>query len=240
MYNKQSTALLGIWTIVTTVMRTSIEKKNNHSKKEDILKAAFRLFTENGYEKTSVRQLVDEANTSMGNLYYHFPNKRSILKYICSKFVDKLRDQIHNIHEMNFNPELGFALDFRIGYLATLEDPTFSQIFTIARNTPDIQNHSLENKKIRLATFFGDRIPPDELDYMAIAIQGIADAIFEQKKTGMLKVGSEKLSTTIIEYSLRLLGFDCDRIKEIIKEADKYIKEKHITPADYFNFPKYQ
>jgi AcrR family transcriptional regulator len=222
MYNKQSTALLGIWTIVTTVMRTSIEKKNNHSKKEDILKAAFRLFTENGYEKTSVRQLVDEANTSMGNLYYHFPNKRSILKYICSKFVDKLRDQIHNIHEMNFNPELGFALDFRIGYLATLEDPTFSQIFTIARNIPDIQNHS------------------DELDYMAIAIQGIADAIFEQKRTGMLKVGSEKLSTTIIEYSLRLLGFDCGRIKEIIKEADKYIKEKHITPADYFNFPKYQ
>jgi AcrR family transcriptional regulator len=220
-------------------MQSSKETKNNQSKREDILKAAFRIFTEKGYEKTSVRQLVDEANTSMGNLYYHFPNKRSILKYICSEFVDKLREQIHNIHEMNFSPELGFALDFRIGYLATLEDPTFSKIFTIAQNIPDIHNHSLENKKIRLATFFGDRIPADELDYMAIAIQGIADAIFEQKRAGMLNVSSEKLSNTIITYSLRLLRFDCDKIKEVIKEADKYITEKHITLTNFFNFPKY-
>jgi len=220
-------------------MKSAMAVKDNYTKREDILKAAFRLFTEKGYEKTSVRQIVEEAKTSMGNLYFHFPNKQSILEYICSEFVDELREQIHKVHELNFNPEVGFALDFKIGYLATLEDAKFSRIFAIARNTPDIHKHSLENKKIRLQNFFGDRIEPAELDFMAIAIQGIADAIFEQKRTGILEINSDKLSNTIIDYSLRLLGFDRARIQEVITEVDKYIDEEHITSAEYFNFPKY-
>lgn len=218
-------------------MKSAMAVKENYTKREDILKAAFRLFTEKGYEKTSVRQIVEEANTSMGNLYFHFPNKQSILEYICSEFVDELREQIHKIHDLRFSPEVGFALDFKIGYLVTLEDSKFSRIFSIARNTPDIHKHSLENKKIRLKKFFGDRIQPEELDILAIAIQGIADAIFEQKRTGILNINSNKLSNVIIDYSLRLLGFDCVRIQEVIAEIDKYIDEEHITSADYFNFP---
>jgi len=221
-------------------MSSSTITKDTQTKREAIIRAAFKLFTEKGYENTSVRQIVDEANTSMGNLYFHFPDKLSILKYICDEFVGVLRKQIDRIHEMNFSPEVGFALDFRIGYLATLEDPTFSHIFTIARSTPEIHQHSLENKKIRLATFFGDRIPSEELDSLAIAMQGIADSFFEQKRNGLLDVSSQKISNTIIEYTLRLLGFEHDRINEVIREVEKYIEKEHITSAEYFNFPEFK
>lgn len=220
-------------------MNSSNDGRGTNTKREAILKAAFKLFTEIGYEKTSVRHIVEEARTSMGNLYFHFPNKLSILEYICAEFVDELRNQIHKIHDLELSPEVGFALDFRLGYLATLEDAKFSQIFSIARNRPEIHKHSLENKKIRLTRFFGDRIAAEDLDFMSIAIQGIADAIFEQKRSGRLKVSSDQLSNTIIDYSLRLLGYSTSRISEVIREVNVYIEENQITSAHFFSFPEY-
>lgn len=219
-------------------MKKLNSKRKNKVKRYDIIRAALKLFSEKGYEHTTVRDIVSEANTSMGNLYFHFANKQSILEYLCSNFVDGLREQILKIHDMNFSPEVGFALDFKIGYLATLEDETFSRIFTMARNTPEIHQHSLENKRIRLQTFFSDRIPETELDIMAVAIQGIADAIFEQKCNNILDARADQLSNTIIDYSLRLLGYSQFRIQEIIEEANQYIREHNITPTDFFTFPE--
>ena len=205
-------------------------------KRDDILIAAKRLFLSNGYDNTSVRQIVQEANTSMGNLYFHFPNKLSILKVISKEYIDILRNQIRKIHDQDFSPELGFALDFRIGFITTLEDPKLSQLWCIVQNTPEIHAYSLENKRIRLRTFFGDRIHPEELDLMAIAIQGIADAMFQQKRDGKVREHPVTLSNTIIDYSLRLIGYSREQIQKAISEAEQYIQEEHIERDAYFNF----
>ena len=109
----------------------------------------------------------------------------------------------------------------------------------MARKTPEIHQHSLENKRIRLHTFFGDRISEEELETMAVAIQGIADSIFEQKRRKHLKTSSEKLSNTIIDYSLRLLGYSQFRIQEIIDEVNQYINENKITPQKFFSLPEF-
>jgi len=210
------------------------KKKRNQDKCENILKAAKKLFSEQGYEQTSVRQIVKEANTSMGNLYFHFPNKFSILKTICKNYIDILREQISQIHNLSFCPEVGFALDLKIGYINTLENPKLFPLWLVIRKIPEIHKYSLENKKIRLKTFFGDKIPPDELDKLAMAIQGIADSFYEQKGAGKLSEDSIKPGYQIINYSLRLLGYSQQRIQEVIQEVESYIQKYHITVADYF------
>ena len=209
--------------------------KKNGNKREILLHSARKLFAENGYENTSVRQIVDSANTSMGNLYFHFPNKLSILKVICKDYVNVLRNQINDISKLSFRPEVGFALDFRIGYITTLEYPKTSQFFAAAQNIPEIHEYSLQNKRLRLKTFFEDKISPLEIDYLAIAIQGIADGIFDQKRQGKLKEESSVLSNTIIDYSLRLIGYPRNDIKRTIIEVDKYIEQQRITVDKYFN-----
>ena len=191
---------------------------------------------EKGYHDTTVRDIVQNADTSMGNLYFHFPTKISILKHITKKFITVLRNQINSIHELGFPPEVGFALDFKIGYITTLEDVKLSQYWVVVQNTPEIHKYSLENKKIRLQTFFGDRIDPNELDHLATAIQGIADGIFQQKREGKVKDSPSRLSNTIIDYSLRILGFKQDEIKNAIFQAEKYIRKHEIATYDYFNF----
>jgi AcrR family transcriptional regulator len=211
-----------------------MKKESEFTKREIILKAAKKLFAENGYESTSVRDIVVAANTSMGNLYYHFPNKHDMLREICDEFVSILRRQISEVHKMDLRPELGFALDFRIGYITTLEHPKTSQFWVAARNIPEIHQHSLENKRIRLKTFFADRVDDQEINLLAIAIQGIADGIFDQKRGGMLVEKSSILSNTIIDYSLRLLGYSRFEIQTALREVDEYIAQKQLQLDEYF------
>jgi AcrR family transcriptional regulator len=211
-------------------------RKAGNNKREIILQTAKKLFAKQGYDNTSVREIVQSANTSMGNLYFHFPNKQSILKVICKEYVNILRKQIQRVSELSFRPEVGFALDFRIGYITTLEHPKTSQVFSAAQNIPEIHEYSLENKRLRLKTFFNSKISPKENNYLAIAIQGIADGIFDQKREGKLNERSSVLSNTIIDFSLRLIGYSKPEISKTIEEVNDYIKKNRITIDKYFNF----
>ena len=82
--------------------------------------------------------------------------------------------------------------------------------------------------------FFGDRIPADELEFLATAIQGIADAFFHQKQEGNLVENAAELSNAIIDYSLRLLGYSPAEIRRTIKITEEYIQNKRITTDKYF------
>lgn len=215
-------------------MKNKIVKKRDQNKCEDILKVAKKLFSEQGYEKTSVRQIVETASTSMGNLYFHFPDKLSILQAICKNYIDILREQISEIHALSFCPEVGFALDLKIGYINTLENPKLFPLWLVIRRIPEIYRTNIENKKIRLQKFFEDQIDPVELDPLAIAMQGIVDSFYEQKGEGRLNKDSINPGYRIIDYSLRLLGYSQQRIQEVIQEVEAYIQKHQITVAEYF------
>ena len=57
--------------------------------KQEILDAAWELFDKNGYEKTTVNDIIKKANTSKGGFYYYFKAKegQSILS------MQNLREQ---------------------------------------------------------------------------------------------------------------------------------------------------
>lgn len=171
----------------------------------------------------------------MGNLYFHFPHKQSILKVICKDYVNVLRDQIGEIHGLSKRPEVGFTLDFRLGYITTLEHPRTSQFFAAAQNIPEIHALSLQNKKLRLQTFFGHLLADEEIAFLALAVQGIADEIFDQKRQGNLKEKSSVLSNTIIDFSLRLIGYSRDEINKAIEDVNQEIVRRGIKVDKYFD-----
>jgi AcrR family transcriptional regulator len=215
-------------------MTDTAAKYRNQEILPAILKAAKKLFSEQGYDNTSVRDIVKAADTSMGNLYYYFPNKLTILQTICQGYIDILRGQISQIHALSLPPEVGFALDFKIGYINTLENEKLFPLWLAIRKIPEIHKHSLENKKIRLRTFFGDRFPSEELDILAIAIQGIADSFYEQKGAGNIDESALSPSYKIIDYSLRLLGYSPQGIAVVIEQVESYIQQHQITVGEYF------
>lgn len=51
-----------------------------------VLDAALRLFSQNGYGATSVRQIAEEAEVSVGAVYHHFPDKESMFRTLIEEY----------------------------------------------------------------------------------------------------------------------------------------------------------
>lgn len=58
--------------------------------KEKIIKIAYNLFCEYGYENTSVQKIVDSSGSSKGGFYHHFSSKEEVVEAIAHDFVAEL------------------------------------------------------------------------------------------------------------------------------------------------------
>ena len=55
--------------------------------REVILKAATKVFFENGFEKTSVKMILNEANIVTGSFYHFFPSKEALFEAVVAEFL---------------------------------------------------------------------------------------------------------------------------------------------------------
>lgn len=64
--------------------------------KQNILDSAFVLFSENGYDKTSLTDIAKHAGLTRGAIYWHFADKGDILCELCMRLAQKinLRDDL--------------------------------------------------------------------------------------------------------------------------------------------------
>jgi len=64
-------------------------RSKNESKKEQMLDAATRLFTDHGYAKTSMAQIAKEADVSKQTVYSHFGNKEELFSASIARKCDE-------------------------------------------------------------------------------------------------------------------------------------------------------
>lgn len=70
-------------------------KKNSKNTKGKIVSAAWSLFYEQGYDNTTIDEIVEESGTSKGSFYHYFKGKDAILSslsYLFDEKYDELRD----------------------------------------------------------------------------------------------------------------------------------------------------
>ena len=73
-------------------MPTRRERKKQITSRK-ITDVAVRLIREQGFEKTTMRQIADEADVAIGTLYAHFPSKESIVSVYCHlSMLDQIDD----------------------------------------------------------------------------------------------------------------------------------------------------
>lgn len=61
-------------------------------RRRDILLAAEKLFYENGYERTSVQDMLNAMELSKGGFYHHFESKESVMVAICEEKTAEMYD----------------------------------------------------------------------------------------------------------------------------------------------------
>lgn len=69
-----------------------------------IREAAVALFAEQGYDRTSLQEIVDKAGFTKGAFYHYFKSKEDLLREIHDTFLDLVIDRVQGIIDRGFPP----------------------------------------------------------------------------------------------------------------------------------------
>ncbi|MCI5773981.1 MAG: TetR/AcrR family transcriptional regulator [Erysipelotrichaceae bacterium] len=99
---------------------------NKQQKLEALYTSAFKLFLTKGFTKTSISDIVDNANVAKGTFYLYFKDKedirdRLIAKTSASLFLEAI-DQLSHKNISNIEDRIIFIVDYALNYMQTHKD----------------------------------------------------------------------------------------------------------------------
>ncbi|MGI6028861.1 MAG: TetR/AcrR family transcriptional regulator [Candidatus Heteroscillospira sp.] len=79
-----------------------MQRKKGRNTKKKIVSAAWRLFYEQGYDSTTIEDIVEESGTSRGSFYHYFEGKDALLGTLSEVFDEKYEELLGELDgEMN-------------------------------------------------------------------------------------------------------------------------------------------
>ena len=126
-----------------------MSKKSGRNTKGKIIVAAWRLFYEQGYDDTTIEEIIEESGTSKGSFYHYFAGKDALLSSLSYMFDEKYEELMEDIDpDMNsfdklvyLNRELFLMIENSIS-LDLLAKLYSSQLITKA------EKHLLDHNRI--------------------------------------------------------------------------------------------
>lgn len=96
---------------------SKIEENKNY-KENNLLNAAFTLFTEKGVKKTSVEEIAQKAGVAKGTFYLYFKDKYDVQDYLIAKksrqlFYDAMRS-LENENITDYKEKIVYIIDYVI------------------------------------------------------------------------------------------------------------------------------
>ena len=67
-------------------------KKSTRNTREKIIDAAWKLFYRQGYDDTTVEEIIEESGTSRGSFYHYFQGKDALLSTLADVFDRKYEE----------------------------------------------------------------------------------------------------------------------------------------------------
>lgn len=80
----------------------TVSKKKERNTRGKIVTAAWELFYRNGYEDTTVEEIIELSGTSRGSFYHYFSSKDALLSSLSTLFDDKYEELMDSL-----DPSLG-------------------------------------------------------------------------------------------------------------------------------------
>jgi AcrR family transcriptional regulator len=87
-----------------------------------ILSVALELFTERGYEATSLREIADRLDYTKAALYYHFRSKDEILRALLEPYDAVMEELLSRLEDADNSAEWAEALAWIVGQVLDLLD----------------------------------------------------------------------------------------------------------------------
>ena len=125
------------------------------------LDVAFDLFTEQGYEKASLREIADRLGIKKASLYYHFPSKEALLAGIMDNLLAPVDELVAWSQTQPRTAETRQEVVRRIA--EAVQGPWSRWIQFAQANEPTLRDHQKEGEQMRrrLLGLFTAVVDPD-------------------------------------------------------------------------------
>jgi AcrR family transcriptional regulator len=193
-----------------------------------LMAAATRLFAEQGYEPTTLQQIVKEAGTSIGNCYFYFANKEALLLAIAEELRQEIAEKIDRaIAPFPLGPGL-LAVAVYAGTLAALERAEVARFalsdsthLSLRPLTMELFAGRVESAFRAMPTLFADW--PDANPKMAAAAwHGAAYYVLEGAIQNRENPEPHRVARFLTRWNLQALGLPQTAVQEGMKTLDAY------------------
>ena len=82
-------------------MRYTMKGEKGERRKQELLKIAYQMFIQKGYEETSIDEIIAEAHIAKGTYYYYFPSKEATLEEVINMMIG---DEVKRARAILFAP----------------------------------------------------------------------------------------------------------------------------------------
>lgn len=203
--------------------------------RERFIRAARHRFASQGYAATTTRQIVADAGSSMGNLYFYFRDKEGILRAVLE---DATREAARAVDAAIARVPAGpaqLAIAVITGVESLLAERELARIVFVEAPRSGLRAEAVAPFASRVQRFF--EATPDLLD-------GIAPSIAASAWTGALWQAVEDqldatpepvprdLGRALARWNLRAAGLPPETVARALHDADAALAALDVSTAD--------
>jgi AcrR family transcriptional regulator len=203
-------------------------ERRREAMRSNIALAAAALFAQNGYHATTLREVVEAANTSIGNLYFYFANKEALLAEVVELASAEVGAAVDRaIEGVPPGPEL-LAIAVYEAVQRSLTDPAAWRFIKILEEAPEARTLALAHFIERTLRVF--EAHPELCDgrpeLAAHAWQGAIFHVLEAMATGTLGASPQDAGRFLVSWNLRALGLPHETVEAAMERLHRHIQER--------------
>ena len=197
--------------------------------KNKVLTVALNLFLKQGYLKTTIKQIIHEADITNGTLYHFFQNKEDILMYIVGDMIHMYSDLSDSIVKKN-DPCLRFALEIALQLYVIIKHESIGELYLESYNSSRISKQIARKGSQRNKELFKtihSKFTDDDFYVRTLAVKGILHAfihefVHDKKMENLARIHN------ILEMVLSIFNIPLTQIHTSIKSTLRIIKNQSI------------
>lgn len=203
--------------------QTERSERVREASRSKILAAARRLFRIKGYERTTIQQIVKEAASSVGNLYFYFRNKEALLLAVVSEAFDLIWSVGEEaMSTVSRGPQRLVVLQ-HVNVIAAYQHPDLAQL-VLSDQYPTVVDYIETEQQRRFSAVLAENsesLSEESLELAVAAWAGATRNALLTKFKKELDIDLRKMSIFVSRWNLRALGLQDQEIEAALAVIDQ-------------------
>ena len=182
-----------------------------------VLETSKELFKEQGFHKTSIRQITTASGIRIGTLYHFFKDKEDIFRHIIYAFMEDLLAQVKDLSKGK-DPWLEFSLENYLHLNKILKHEKIAELYVVAHSSEALSKELMEARQKRDMDLLGEILPElsaDDFRIRTYMLVGYFQKFAQEVCNGRLKAEEAEIYKTL-EVFLSIYRLENEKIRDLI------------------------